>query len=172
MAEIPQLSDTGGAYWPTVGTIPLGDTFTGLEIDSNVDSVATRCQIQATSNPGVDPIDINVQPYFRRGDWVYADGQLVKVVEVYYLIEDHTLKFETDPAFSPAISNQTFQIVRPQIPYLSIVNNGAGAATVGDSTFPVGMSADFPNEMRDMRNQVDPIKYDATGTTLTIQVKY
>lgn len=163
----PQL--TGGAYWPTVGTIPIGITVPLLEITTNVDSLANRGVIQAISNPGVDPIDINLYPTIKEGYWIYAAGQLRQITTLYYMIEDHSIKFDVASDFSPNLTNEAFEVVPHAFREVSIVNASGVSAVVNDTAFPSGMAYNPNPEANGTTHP--PISYDATGAPLTIAVQ-
>ena len=163
----PQI--TGGAYWPAVGTIPVGITVPLLGITTHVDGLAYRGVIQAISNPGVDPIDIDAYPTIKEGYWIYASGQLRQIRKLYYMIGDHSIKFDAASDFSAPLAARAFQVVPHAYKEVSIVNASGVSATVNETVFPTGMS--FNPDPVAFVNAVEPISYNATGAPLTISVR-
>lgn len=159
---------TASSTWATKGTVPEGELATGYQIDSS----GTTCIVEATSNPGVDPVDAGLRPQIRKGVYIHANDQLRLVTEVYPQHNSAQLRFTTDRAFNPVLTNQVFNVVKREYKLVSIANIGGVDGTIDEETFIADQTATWPNESSDgVQNSAPVILYDATGTEFAIQVE-
>jgi hypothetical protein len=175
---IPQYGVTGGGYWPAgQGTIPIADPSDYYSLTDDT-AVSGAWLLQATSNPGVDPIVLYKtkalgNPTVRGGVWFYIPSlnTLHLVDQVRFPVDGYgadgttaTVVFARghNPVGMVAATDTEIRVINYGIQPLQVTNTGGADADVNGQAFINGQSEIIST----------PVTYDSAGTQLSINMRF
>lgn len=152
---------SGDGFYPASGPLPFADTIAGLSqtyVAGNTVRVTSATPItEASTQAGL-------------GWWLYSGSEVRKITKIYSAGELAVI-FGIDRPFSAGYGPVALQIIQPCFQSISLLNDGAGNASINGTPLLPGVEYKVIRENLISHQFVAPIFYDEGAGTLKISVE-